>query len=309
MLRRLILVTAGLLVLAGCNSNSTTVFIPPAQALYVSPSGSTVNIYLLPFSMGASASPALSGYGTAVDTATDAVGHVFELDNGPVPPIIYQYSRPVASFGSSTAVIGVTGKFSCGYIALDAMGNIWISCFSEGVVKMAGPFNTTGSYSGSITASLGGASHSQQIAFDAAGDLFVADSTLNLILIYQAPVLDGHTPSGSLTIPAPRGVAVDAAGHVYADSQSDNSLRRWNSPSLSTSNQAASVIDPSSSTGLSIPYGMSFDSSGNLYVGTCASNGVALFTSAALATFSSSTAPAFINTTTGCAFSARVGLK
>jgi hypothetical protein len=315
-----ILVLSAILVLfAGCNSSSTTVFIPPAQALYVNNAHGMFSVFALPFSSGAGGSPIVTlpvATNFADDAVADFAGHLFELNNSPTPPVIYQYARPIVASETPTATIAVTGLTDCVYLTVDAAGNLWVSCLADAkVVRVSGPFTTTGSYSGTIGATLsgGGLGGPRQLTLDIAGDLFVADGVAGKVWIYKAPVQDGNTPTGSLTLSGARGVAVDAAGNVYAVSFTDSGIRRWNTPSLTTFNQAASVDDPAATTGLSAAYTLSFDASGNLYVGTCAAFGgsgtVALFSSASLVSFSMSTEPAFTNTTTGCAFSAKVTLK
>jgi hypothetical protein len=300
-------VVAALLI--GCNGGGTAPPFFNPLALYSSNASTTLKGYALPFSSGASPTVTLLGFGNADDTAADASSHIFELDNGPTPPVIVQYNRPIASASVSTATIAVTGTISCGNLTPDGSGNLWVGCFGAGVKEVAGPFTATGSYNGTILATLLGTTSAYQLAFDGSGDLFVADNGSGKVQIYKAPVLNLNSPSGSLTIPAAHGVAVDGSGNVYADSDSDNSLRRWNGPvSLTTFNQAASVID--TATGLVNVRGMSLDGNGNLYVGTCSSTvvgSVAVFSNPAAIT--AATPPSFVNSTTGCSYTARITLK
>jgi hypothetical protein len=317
MLRRLTVFFVSVLLVAGCNGGSeTNPPVPLSQlALYVASERTTVPVYALPFSSTATPYAVLgSGFGTADDTTADASGHLFVLDDGPSPPQILEFNRPVSTGSIPFATIKVTGASDCPALTTDPSGNLWISCFTPNTVEeIAGPFTASGTYNGTISATLNGIGLGRQVVFDAAGDLFAADEGNNKVQIYKAPVTNGNSPSGSLTIIGAFGVALDGAGNVYASSDNDNSLRRWNAPiSLTAFNRAADIVDTSGTTGLTNTNGISTDTAGNLYVGTCASvptvGSVALFSNVA-STFSSSSTPAFVNSTTGCARNTKVLLK
>jgi hypothetical protein len=314
MLRKLAVLSVFSLIVAGCNGSQTNPIVPLSQlALYVSSVSTTVRVYALPFSSTATPTVLLSsGLSAAMDVTADASGHLFVLDNGPTPPLIYQFNRPVSSTSNPTATITVTGTTSCYYLTSDPNGNLWVSCTNAGVKEIAGPFTATGSYNATIAATLNGIGFPYQLTFDANGDLFVADGTNDVVQIFKAPVGNGNTPSGSLTLTptGPQGVALDSSGNVYADEAA--SLRKWNAPiSMTTFNRAADVIDTNATSGLSNVRGLGADTVGNLYVGTCVSptvGGVAVFANVA-STFTSSSTPAFTNSTTACAWSAKVSLK
>lgn len=309
MLRRVTLTTLVVALLVGCTSGSgTTPIVPLTQlSLYVASEGATVPVYALPFGSAATPYATLSGFGTADDVTADGSGHLFVLENNTNPNQVDEFTRPVSTGSTPFATIKIPGAVDCPALTTDPSGNLWISCFSPNTVEeIAGPFTATGTYTATIAATLNGIGLGRQVVFDAAGDLFAADEGNGKVQIYKAPVTNGNSPSGSLTIAGAFGVALDVAGNVYASSDNDNSLRRWNVPiSLTTFSRAADIVDTSGTTGLTSVNGISTDATGNLYVGTCGPGSVALFSNVA-STFSSSSTPTFVNPTTGCARNTKV---
>ena len=294
--------------LTGCPANNQVTLPPPGSnplALFAGNAGTSLKIFTLPIGSTSAASTTVSGFSDAVSVAFDQSNHAFVLDNQPVPPVISEFNRPITNSSTLIATIAVTGTTDCDFVTQDASGNLWVSCHIPAeVVEINGPFTATGSYSGSIGAKLTGLSNPQDLTFDSSGNLYVTDFSGNVVAVFKAPVSTG-TPSGTLTANNPVGVAIDAAGNVYADNRGDGSLRRWNTPvPLTTSGVAANIIDPSASTGFTggvAVEGMTFDASGNLYVANESVSGSIIVFSLS-GGFSTSTTPTFTDTATGRIF-------
>ncbi len=99
-------------------------------------------------------------------------------------------------------------------------------------------------------------------AFDRSGNLFVADTTANLIVKI--------TPTGTQSVflsaglSSPRGIAFDAAGNLYVADSGTNSILKVTAAGVTTT----------FATGLNAPRGLAFDAFGNLYVADSGSNAV-----------------------------------
>ena len=135
-------------------------------------------------------------------------------------------------------------------LAFDSGGNLYDADESTGkVYKFA---NVGGFLNPSPILLASGLSNPEGLAFNSAGDLFVACLSGSVIRI---------TPSGTQSIFAaglnqPMGVTFDLAGNLYVSDQYANNIYRY-TPDGSRSTFA---------TGMEIPYGMTLSGSGNLLV-------------------------------------------
>jgi sugar lactone lactonase YvrE len=117
------------------------------------------------------------------------------------------------------------------------------------------------------------------LAFDAAGNLFVANTGDNTI--------ERFTPSGLGTVFAstgldnPSGLAFDAAGNLFVTSTGNNTIEKF------TPNGVGTVF---ASTGLAGPRGLAFNASGNLFVANAADDTIEKFTPSAAASMFANTA-------------------
>lgn len=92
----------------------------------------------------------------------------------------------------------------------------------------------------------------QGLAFDAAGGLWIADSTCNSVRRIAAGTISAVT--GGAQFSGPQGIAVDAAGAIYIADQGNRRIRKMANGTLTTV-----------ANGGSAPSGVAFDSGGNLY--------------------------------------------
>ena len=153
-----------------------------------------------------------------------------------------------------------------------------------------------GTASVALTASVGGFTDAHRIAFDAAGNLYVSDSSANLIDVYPpsayAPGSTG-SPAPSLTIggtamTGPFGMAFDSKGYLYVANSGGNVviLAPITVPSTSTTvaiTPAPYIVISGSATGLSSPNGLALDQAGNVYVADEGNASVAIFSASDIA--------------------------
>ena len=104
------------------------------------------------------------------------------------------------------------------------------------------------------------------MAFDSAGDMFIADTDNN--------VIREVTPHGNIqtvltpgfTLNQPQGVAVDASGDLFiADTGNDRVLEVM-AGNDGTINSGGAVVTIAGSTQVEYPHGLAFDSSGDLFI-------------------------------------------
>ena len=109
-----------------------------------------------------------------------------------------------------------------------------------------------------------GGTHPNFMAFDTAGNLYVANSNNTIVkFTITAGVLSnvGTTFASGGLLSNPYGLAFDTAGNLYAANLTNNTIARFTPEGVGS-------IFPSS--GLSLPTGLAFDGAGNLYVANAA---------------------------------------
>jgi streptogramin lyase len=95
------------------------------------------------------------------------------------------------------------------------------------------------------------------LAFDSAGNLYVANETGNAIRKFSPAGVDlGNFATTGLN--GPEGLAFDSAGNLYVANAGSNTVRRFSPAGVDLGDFAT--------TGLNFPSGLAFDSAGNLYV-------------------------------------------
>ncbi len=176
-------------------------------------------------------------------------------------------------------------------VAIDAAGNYWVSDAGNHTIRKVTPAGVVTTFAGSAGSSgstdgTGAAARfntPQGLAFDASGNLFVADSSNNLLRkISAAGVVT--TFAGSTNSPrsidgtgtdarfqSPAGLAFDSNGTLYISDFFNHTLRKATAAAVVTtwigSPPRAGAADGSGSAGLfNGPYGVAVDSSRNVYV-------------------------------------------
>ncbi|MGG1518031.1 cadherin-like beta sandwich domain-containing protein [Paenibacillus oryzisoli] len=234
---------------------------------------------------------------TPAGVAVDAAGNVYIAD---------QYNnriRKVGTDGNISTIVGTGDSDDLSSptgIALDSLGNLYIADTgnsrilkaapdSSSVTKIAGK-TTYGTYVASddggpaIDAEL---NEPQAVAFDSAGNLYIADTKNNRIrkvdtttgiidTVAGSSSMDGYSGDGGPAVSAklnePEGVAVDASGNLYIADTDNNRIRKV------TTNGRISTIAGTGSGGFSGddvlgstvtvdgPSGVALDIDGNLYI-------------------------------------------
>jgi sugar lactone lactonase YvrE len=122
---------------------------------------------------------------------------------------------------------------------------------------------------GSPTTFATGLDYPLGIAFNSAGDLFVANSALNGPGGYISEITPGGVQSTFVTGIDPVAVAVNGAGDVFESDYHSGNINEY-SPS--------GVFLSTFASGFSYPISMTFDQSGNLFVGSGYGNGNGVIT-------------------------------
>ena len=126
------------------------------------------------------------------------------------------------------------------------------------------------------------------LAFDASGNLYVANEGNNTISeVTLAGVVSIFVSSG---LSGPEGLAFDASGNLYVANEGNNTISKVT---------PTGVVSTFVSSGLDAPFGLAFDANGNLYVANEGNNTISTVTpTGVVSTFVSSG----LNEPTGLAF-------
>ena len=253
--------------------------------------------------------------------AQDSAGKLYVADGAANRVLIY--APPVTDHKSASIVIGQPDfvssnpattqnglSFPAG-VAVDKAGNLFVSERSNNrILEFVPPFSNgmnasmvigQPSFVSSVAATTqSNLSFPAGIALDRAGNLFVADSSNNRVLEFEAPFLAGMKASvviGQLTfttrtaavtasgLSTPLGVALDAAGNLFVADARNNRVLEFKPPFVN--GKAAAVVigqtafttntGGTTATGLVFPAGIAFDGGGNLYVSDGDNNRVLQF--------------------------------
>jgi sugar lactone lactonase YvrE len=320
----------------GGASNSST-FTVNSPILVSDSVNNRVLIYAAPFSSDESASVVLgqTGFTTAtapptptaatmnmpVDAVEDSAGNIYVSDQ--VNNRVLQFQPPFSNgmnaslvigqpgFGTKTPNATQNGLNTPGGLAFDKGGNLWVVDFNNNRVLQYKPPFATGmnaslvigqanfTASGAATTS-SGLSSPFYIAFDASGDLWVADAGNNRVLEFMAPLATNgmaasliigqanFTSAGAAAPPTagslngPAGIAFDSTGNLWIGDLFNNRVLEF-IPSFTTGMNASLVLGqtlfttttaptPPTVNSLSAPVGVAFDLSGNLWIADSANN-------------------------------------
>jgi len=276
-------------VLASGLSTSYGVTISPAGVIYFGTAGAVDDF-----------SPAAVNFGThVVKTTTSATTLDYTIQSGTVVSAINMVSQGVTNTqsgspefvkasGGTCTVQTYSGLTTCSVNVtftpqfpglrtgavefLDGSGNVQSTAYLYGIGTAPVAAFSSGTTSLLRVSGLGSTplNGARGPVFDAAGNLFVADS-LNDRVVKVAPggaatVID--TPS--ITLSAPAGVGIDGAGNLYiADSGNGRVVEL-------TAQGVASVMD-TNSLALSANYSVAVDGLGNVYTSDATNNRVLVF--------------------------------
>ena len=216
-----------------------------------------------------------------------------------------------STFGTSASVTSQTGLHSPSGLVIDSAGNLWVSDQSnQRVLRFSSPFSNGMAANlviGQSTFTTGGGALTQTglggptgLAFDSAGNLWVADGGYNRVLRYTPAFANGMaanlvigqstftTNTGATTqtgLYGPTGLAFDSTGNLWVAEEDNNRVMRF-SPSFSSGMAASLVIGQSTFTtktgattqaGLNSPDSLVVDALGNLWVADTNNNRLLMF--------------------------------
>jgi uncharacterized protein (TIGR03437 family) len=204
--------------------------------------------------------------------------------------------------GDGTAATSAQLNHPCG-VVLDKDGNIYIADTGNNVIRKVAPGGTISTVAGTSIAGYGGdydpsstaegngvatrasLSHPVGLAFDAAGNLYIADSLNSRIRKMNAAgiisTVAGNGVSGSLgdggaatsaALYNPQGIALDGAGSLYIADTTNGLVRKVNPDGIITTVAGIRALGyygdggPATSALLNYPKSVVVDAEGNLFI-------------------------------------------
>ena len=260
------------------------------QAQFSSPSGIITTVAGGGVGDGLSATDVRLFFQEGANIAVDASGNLF------IPDVNHRRIRKVAPDGTISTVAGngVRGFGGDGGpatdaqlnqpfgVAVDTAGNLFIADKGDSRIRKVAPDGTISTVAGTGVASFGGDGgpaidarlrNPRDVAVDAFGNLFIADSS-NRRIRKVAPDGTISTVAGTSSgLDLPYGVAVDPSGNLFiVDVNASRVFKLAPDDTFSTvagTGEAAFGGDggPATSALLRFPQGVAVDASGNLYIG------------------------------------------
>jgi sugar lactone lactonase YvrE len=241
----------------------------------------------------------LDAFGTSAEfdgpygIAVDAAGYVYVADLDRIRKISPAgYVTTLAGDGTAAYADGpgASAQFNspCG-VAVDAAGNVYVADSANNRIRKISPAGMVSTLAGDGTGAyadgFGTAAQFQDpfgVAVDAAGNVYVADST-NCRIRKISPAGYVTTLAGNGTAAYadgfgtaaqfnhPFGIAVDAVGNVYVADSTNCRIRKI-SPAGMVSTLAGDGTSgftdgPGTSARFNLPFGVAVDTAGNVYVG------------------------------------------
>ena len=215
-------------------------------------------------------SAASNGLGQPAGLALDGVGDIFIADSANNQVVAQANGGPtqvVIANGPSNGLSGPTG------VAVDGSGSVLIAdTGSDRVVKetlyqdwgsanlgQSSPLYTQTVVAGSLV-------QPQGVAVDGAGNVYIADTGNNRILL-ETPAASGYTQTVLIDsgLSNPTGIAVDGSGDLFI---ANNGAGEVVEETLSGGIYTPSVV----ASGLNLPQGVSLDPAGNVYIADSGNN-------------------------------------
>lgn len=286
---------AGNMLLADWGNNRIRKITP--AGIITTIAGTGVSTY------GGDGGPATAAYlNQPADIAIDASGNILFSDNG------NKRIRKIDASGTITTVVGTGSPGSSGDggaataatindprgIHIDAAGNLFIAEASNHIIRKVNAAGVISTVAGNRTGGSGGdgsaataaqLNNPQDIAFDAAGNMYISDynnhkirmvTTSGTIATYAGTGTSGYTgdggPANVARIKYPAGLYIDAADNMYIADNGNGVIRKIKkSGTISTvaGNGSFGYTGdgmPATAAMLNSPNSIVKDASGNLYI-------------------------------------------
>ena len=238
----------------------------------------------------APATAVATGAATAVlfGAAFDASGNLWVTDEGDNAVVEFASSQLAASGSPTPAVTLGTNGSSLNKptgLAFDASGNLWVANYGNNTVvefaasQLAASGNPTPR--ATLSATAGSLSLPAGLAFDAAGNLWVANAG-NSIVEYPAGLLGATgSPAPTVTLAGgilsnPAGLAFDADGNLWVANEGTDQVLGFTPTDLArsgTGDPTGVALRSDDAGSLNVPVGLAFDASGDLWVSNFGMNG------------------------------------
>jgi sugar lactone lactonase YvrE len=214
----------------------------------------------------------------------------------------YTAAQLVATTSAAASTVVGTGTDQNSGVAFDANGNLWVVIqTSNSVVEYtASQLNASGTPAPAIalTANAGSLNAPTALAFDASGNLWVANASPNTVVEYTAsqlassgspvPAVTLSATSGSLV--APFGVAFDHSGNMWVANNPVSTVVEFTPSQLvATGAPTPTVTLTASANSIFGPHMIAFDATGDLWIANEFSTSVVAFSPGQLATSGSPT--------------------
>jgi|GEM_PF-655773 sugar lactone lactonase YvrE len=233
--------------------------------------------------------------------------HAYAFTTG-MPASLVIGQTDFVSSGFSTTQTGLYNPVRLGF---DFLGNLWVADAQNSRVLMFKPPFANGmaasfvigqtdfTHSSAVTSQTG-LDHPYGITFDPSGNLWVADTLNNRVLMFKPPFSNGmaantvigqsdFTHNGQATTQTgfdnPSALTFDSAGNLWVSDQENNRVLMFKPPFAN--GMAASLVIGHKSfswgggalnqTGFNWPYDLGFDSAGNLCVADEVNNRILMF--------------------------------
>jgi uncharacterized protein (TIGR03437 family) len=212
----------------------------------------------------------------------------------------------VAGGGQNSKQIGDGGPAVGAYIAsavgvaIDGAGNLFISDPPSNRVRKVSPAGIITTFAGTGVAGYSGdagaatsaqLSSPQDLAVDAAGNLYITDQSYRIRKVTPAGVVTtvagngawGYSGDGGAamsTAIAPKGLAIDAGGNLFLADGGANRIRKISTAGTVTTLAGDGTLDysgdggPAVNAALSMPGALAADGAGNLYIADIGNNRV-----------------------------------
>ncbi|MGH2874193.1 MAG: IPT/TIG domain-containing protein, partial [Solirubrobacteraceae bacterium] len=227
------------------------------------------------------------------------------------PGTLTSYPLSASGDASPASTVSADGSGSLeepGEVALDAAGDLWVANFStDSVVEYTkSQLAAGGAPTPTVTLSadrLNSLDAPNGVAFDAEGDLWVANSGGSTVVEYtKSQLAAGGDPAPAVTlssdeshsIEAPYSLVFDATGNLWVSNYGANSVVEYSASQLDATDDPtpAVTLGSDASGSLDEPDSLAFDAGGGLWVTNYAANSVVGYSASQLIAGSGSPTPA-----------------